>query len=180
MIARAEMEPAPAQRLVLHHAAWSTYEAMLRELDGRHLRITFAEGSLEIMTLSYEHEKYGRLFDKLVTLLSLGLRVPIASGGSPTLKSSLRDKGLEPDQCYWIKHERRMRDRTAFDGETDPAPELAIEADVTHSSLDRLAIYAALGVPEVWRFDGLRLLVYRLGSRQESEEAPQADGMIAT
>ena len=178
MIARAEMEP--AQRLVLHHAAWSTYEAMLRELDGRHLRITFAEGSLEIMTLSYEHEKYGRLFDKLVTLLSLGLRVPIASGGSPTLKSSLRDKGLEPDQCYWIKHERRMRDRTAFDGETDPAPELAIEVDVTHSSLDRLAIYAALGVPEVWRFDGLRLLVYRLGGRQESEEAPQADGMIAT
>ncbi len=172
MIARAETDP--VQRLLLHSVPWSTYGAMLRELDGRHLRITFAEGSLEIMTLSYEHEKYGRLFDKLMTLLSLGLRVPIASGGSLTLRTALQEKGLEPDQCYWIKHERLMRDKAAFDSKVDPAPELAIEVDVSHSSLDRLAIYAALGVPEVWRFDGVELLVYRLDRKGSYKVSPRS------
>ena len=36
----------------------------------------------------------------------------------------------------------------------DPAPDLAIDTFACHSTLDRLALYAKLGVPEVWRLDG--------------------------
>src|SRR5205085_2408534 len=63
-------------------------------------------------------------------------------------------KGLEPDACWWIASEPLVRGKTEIDLRRDPPPDLALEVDVTHSSLDRLAIYAALGVPEVWRLDG--------------------------
>jgi Uma2 family endonuclease len=38
--------------------------------------------------------------------------------------------------------------------------------DVTSSSLNRIAIYQALGVPELWRFDGTRLEIYLLQDGQ--------------
>ena len=62
-----------------------------------------------------------------------------------------------------------MRGKTEIDLRRDPPPDLALEIDVTHSSLDRLAIYAALGVPEVWRLENLHLVCYLL-----------AGGMYAT
>ncbi len=35
--------------------------------------------------------------------------------------------------------------------------------EITHADIDCLGIYAALGVPEVWRFDGQSLRVMVLG-----------------
>jgi hypothetical protein len=45
----------------------------------------------------------------------------------------------------------------------DPPPDLAIEVELTSGLLDKLSVYAALGVPEVWRYDGERLSVLVLG-----------------
>lgn len=42
-----------------------------------------------------------------------------------------------------------------------------MEVDVTHSSLDRMSIYARLGVREVWRFDGEKLRAYCLGASRK-------------
>ena len=39
----------------------------------------------------------------------------------------------------------------------DHPPDLAIEIDITSSSLDRLEIYAKLRIPEIWRSDGQSL-----------------------
>jgi hypothetical protein len=38
-----------------------------------------------------------------------------------------------------------------------------VEIDLTHPSLDKFPIYAALGVTEVWRCDGQHIWFYQLG-----------------
>jgi Uma2 family endonuclease len=69
---------------------------------------------------------------------------------------------LEPDNCFYIQNLIVVRDREAeLDLTIDPPPDLILEVDVTSSSIDKMAVYAALGVPEVWRWhdDELRLHV---------------------
>ena len=90
------------------------------------------------------------------------LVIPIRSGKSTTLKSELKQKGLEPDECYYIANEPKVRKLDDIDLSVNPPPDLAIEVDISSSSLDQLGIYAALGVPEVWICDGAHLKIYRL------------------
>jgi Uma2 family endonuclease len=143
-----------AQRFRLDGVSWRAYEKLLRAFeDERHLRITYDQGSLEIMTLSPCHERPKHLLGQLVVMLALELDLNIAGYGSMTMKRRLEKRGLESDECYWIQHEAKVRNLQKFDLRRDPAPDLVLEIDVTHSSLNRLSIYAVLGVPEVWRWD---------------------------
>ncbi|MGD0898627.1 MAG: Uma2 family endonuclease, partial [Thermoguttaceae bacterium] len=89
---------------------------------------------------------------------------PISSGGSTTLKDELNQRGLEPDECFYVANEPRMRGRDDYDPAVDPPPDLAIEVDISRSSLDKMAIYADFGVPEIWTHDGATLRVYHLQS----------------
>jgi Uma2 family endonuclease len=167
--------PSAEQRILLHGVSWQTYEALLREFDCRPIRLTYDRGALEIMTLSHRHEHYSRLLGRLIEALTEELDIPIHSGGCTTFHQEAKQRGLEPDECYWVQNEPRMRGRKEFDFDADPPPDLAIEVDVSRSSLNRLAIYAALGVGEVWRFDGSTLQVYRLQAGEEyalSESSP--------
>src|SRR5260370_377378 len=77
------------------------------------------------------------------------------------------DRGLEPDNCYYIQHETAVRERDEIDLTIDPPPDLAVEVDITASSIDRLSIYMALGVPEIWRWhdDALYVLVLAAGGK---------------
>ncbi len=76
------------------------------------------------------------------------------------------EKGLEPDECFYIQHELQMRDKDEVDLKQDPPPDLVVEVDITHHPIDRAAIYAMLGVPEIWRYDGRGLQALR-GFRRE-------------
>src|SRR5205823_2121961 len=100
------------------------------------------------------------------------LGMPLKHGGSTTLRRRLRQRGIEADECFWIANAHRMAGRRRLNLRTDPPPDLAIEVDVSHSSLDRLAIYAVLGVPEVWRLDGDTLTFYVLGPKRSYTSAP--------
>src|SRR5207302_1952645 len=102
----------------------------------------------------------------LVFVLTEELGLPLKRGGSTTLRRRLRRRGIEADECFWIANAQRMAGRRRLDLRTDPPPDLAIEVDVSHSSLDRLGIYAALGVPEVWRLDGDTLTFHVLGGQR--------------
>jgi Uma2 family endonuclease len=142
------------RQLVLHGEPWETYVRMLRLFDGRRrLRITYDRGTLEIMTLSPEHESWKYLLGRLVDAATEELGLPIAGYGSMTCKRRKKKKGLEPDNCYWIANADKIRGKNKINFRTDPPPDLCLEIDITHSSLDRMDIYAALGVPEVWRLD---------------------------
>jgi Uma2 family endonuclease len=145
----------PANRLILHGVDWKTYTRLLRALDGRpSLRLTYDRGLLEIMNLTFGHESDDYLLGRFVDALTEELRLPIAGGGSTTFRRKRKRRGLEPDNCYWVAHEPLVRGKRRIDLRVDPPPDLAIEVDILHSSLNRMSIYAALRVPEVWRFDG--------------------------
>jgi Uma2 family endonuclease len=153
------------QRFVLPSVSWRAYERLLRVFADRPgVRLTYDRGLLEIMTLSHEHEKQDRLLGRFVVVLTEELGLPLQSGGSTTLRRRKRKRGLEPDECYWIAREALVRNKDKIDLRVDPAPDLALEIDITRSSLNRLAIYERLNFPEVWRLEGQTIVCYLLGS----------------
>ena len=153
-------------RLVLKHEPWATYERLVRHFDERrHLRITYNEGILEIMTLGPDHEGLRKFIARLFEELTQELDLPLAAYGSLTFKRRRKLKGLEPDECYWIQNELKARNLTKeFNFRRDPPPDLVIEIDITSSSARRMEIYQdLLAVPKVWRHDGESLQFHLLG-----------------
>jgi len=117
---------------------------------------------MEVRMPSQRHEQAAQLLGLFVPRLAEELEVPYEPLGMTTWKKPNAEKGLEPDQCYYIQNQAVVREKEAIDLETDPPPDLAIEVDITSSSLNRMGIYAELRVPEVWRYDGRTLTMYQL------------------
>ncbi len=153
---------APQQQITLTDISWEGYETILNLLGDRPVRVTYSEGVLELMILSYAHERYKRLLSRLLETLTEELNIPIASAGSTTFKRKKLERGLEPDECFYIGNEFRVRGQLSLDLTEDPPPDLAIEVDISHSSIDRMEIYARLGVPEVWRWENEQLQFWHL------------------
>src|SRR4029077_7401077 len=130
-------------------------------LGDRPTRLTFDGENLELMSPSPIHEWYASQMGRLLEALAFELGMPFRSGGSTTFKRRAIERGLEPDKCFWILSEPAVRGKMELDLLLDHPPDLAIEIDVSRSSLDRLSIYARLRIPEVWTFNGesLRILV---------------------
>jgi Uma2 family endonuclease len=153
--------PTPAvdeiQHLLLEGVSWGLYEKLLAEIGDRPIRMTYDEGRLEIMSPLPEHELPKGLIGRMIEMLTFELNKPVASLGSTTFRRKDKAKGLEPDECYFFRDEKKMRGRKRWYPKKDPPPELVVEIDITSRSIDREPIYAALGVPEIWRFDGRKI-----------------------
>lgn len=162
--AHAKRRSANGQYLRLSGVDWQTYSRLLRAFAERPaIRLTYDRGELEIMSPLLEHDDDGELLGDFVFTLTDELGLPLKRGGSTTLRRRLKQRGLEADKCFWIANAHVMAGRRRLDLRTDPPPDLAIEVDVTHSSLDRLSIYAALKVPEVWQLKRDTLTFHVLG-----------------
>lgn len=158
------------QRTVLHNISWQTFEALLKETgEDRGSRFAYDCGTLEIMTPLFEHENPKIQLDRFIIVLAEELEIEIKSAGSTTLKRRIENRGIEPDNCYYIQNELAIRGRQELDLETDPPPDLAIEIDITSSSVNKFGIYSSLGVPEVWRYNGRVLKFYQLADGQYVE-----------
>lgn len=160
----AVVERMPANTVVtFHDVSWQEYEALLKrvgERSGR--RISYNEGTMQVLTLSTEHETYNRALNNLISHLNFKLRIGIAFFGSATIKKKRRQKGKEPDSCFYVQTAPALGNRIKLDFEKDPPPDVAIEIDIYHESRDQFIIYAGLGVPEVWRYDGQQLTIHLL------------------
>src|SRR5437899_2960095 len=162
----------PDQRVVLRKVSWETYEGLLAgQEDSSAPRFTYDRGTLEIMSPLPEHEEVNRALASLVENVAVEWRMSFRNLGSTTFKREDLGRGFEPDSCFYLQNAERMRGKARIDLTVDSPPDLVIEIDVTHSSLDKLPIYAALGVPEVWRSDGsgLAILVLEEGVYRERE-----------
>ncbi len=178
------VSPAVEQRVILN-ASWETYERLLAEYEDRAgPRFTYHEGILEIMVLSAQHEQPARILAQLVQQVATELGINVCQLGSTTFKREELQKGFEPDSAFYIG-----RGSTFWDPEVDaavsPPPDLTIEVEVSRSSLDRFPIFAAFGVPEVWRYDGSRVSIWLLeaGRYVEAESSvalPPVTGPVAT
>ena len=154
-------QPTSEQRFVLHDMSWAFYEALLNEIGDRHIFVTFDRGELEIMAPSQGHDLGKKFTARLLESMTFELGIDVICLGSTTWKRKDLARGLEPDECYYIKNEALVINKL-IDLTRDPPPDLALEVEITHSLLDRVAIYAALGVPELWRYDGKHLRFYHL------------------
>jgi Uma2 family endonuclease len=155
--------PTNTHRAILPNITWHTFETILTEIGNhRSTRLAYDQGTLEIMTplMSYEHNK--RLIEKVICTLAEELNLNLKSTGSVTCKRQDLSKGVEPDSSFYIQNEPIMRNKQNLDLTQDPPPDLIIEVDYTSASLDRLPIYLALGVPEVWRYDQPIMQIYQL------------------
>ncbi len=142
---------------------WQTYTRLLRLFaERRDVRLTYDRGELEIMTPSLEHDNPVWFLGMLIFALADELGLPLRGGGSTTMRRRLKKRGIEADACFWIANAPRMAGRRRLNLRRDPPPDLGIEVEVTHGSLDRLGIYAALMVPEVWWVKDDRLTIYVL------------------
>ena len=129
------------QRVHLRGVRWSDYERLL-ELrgDSPGVRLTYLDGELEIMTPSDPHERQNKRLARLIEAWSEETGMDLEGLGSWTLRSELQKRGLEPDECYFVGHQ----------GRGGEAPDVAIEVVWTSGGLDKLTVYAGLGVREVW------------------------------
>ncbi|HYG76830.1 MAG TPA: Uma2 family endonuclease [Planctomycetota bacterium] len=167
---------APAeQRVILHNITWDTYVRLLEETgDNRRSRMAYDGETLEIMSPQRQHEASNYLIGIMIFILAEELELEMAGCGQLTCKRQIAQKGLEPDSCFYIAHEAEVRGLDRIDLDLNhPPPDLMIEVDITHSSIDKLAICATLGVPEVWRYDGhtLRFFVLKGAIYKEAEES---------
>jgi Uma2 family endonuclease len=141
------------QRVLLHGVSWQQYESLLNVLGDAFptLRLSYLEGTLEIMTNSSEHEDLKKMIGMLVEAYFQETRTRFHAGGSTTFRKAAKQRGLEPDECYCL-------------GQKKEFPDLAVEVVITSGLLDKLEIYRGLGVTEVWQWQAGQFLIYHLRS----------------
>lgn len=150
-------------RSLLWDVSWDAYERILEAFGDHPLAHTYDRGSLEIlMSPRVDHDWIKSILGRVVEMIAFVLDIPIKSVGSTTLWRRDVRQGLQPDEGYYVHNEPRVRGKLTFDPDIDPPPDLAIEVDVTSKSIKRLPVYAALGVPEVWRHDGHAIVFFEL------------------
>jgi len=153
----------PGKSLVLENISWAGFEKLLTQMgNSRAARVAYSYGMLEIMSPLPRHEIYKEAIADLVKDFAYELNINYACLGSTTWKRQDVQSGIEPDSCFYIQNEPAIRGKIDLDLTQDPPPDLALEIDITSKSLNRMPIYARLGVPEVWRYDDGDLKIYHL------------------
>lgn len=157
-------------RVLLQNISWQTFKTILAEMGSdRNSRLAYDNGTVEIMTPQMPHENSNRLIEVFVGVLCEELGWEIKRAGSLTLTRDDLQRGAEPDSSYYIQNEALVRDKENIDLATDPPPDLVLEVEYSRSAIDKLKLYAAMGVPEFWRYNGSVLRVYTLAGGQYSE-----------
>jgi Uma2 family endonuclease len=166
--------PADEQRLVLEGVSWQQYEMMLAALgdDFPNLRLSYLEGTLEIMTTSLEHEELKTMIGMLLEAYFQETRTRFHGIGSATFRRAMKQRGLEPDECYCL-------------GQKKEFPDIAIEIVLSSGLVNKLDIYQGLGVTEVWQWQNGQFQIYHLRSTgyeviASSELLPNLDFSLLT
>ncbi len=166
--------PVGEQRVVFRGLSWDDYLQIFKALpQRRNSRLTFDSGILEIAMPLEDHEFAIRLIELFIRVLVGEMGMKIKTMGSTTMNREGLQRGSEPDCAYYIQNQPKVAGRNV-DFEKDPPPDLVVEVDITHTDIDKNQLYAAIGVPEFWRYNGEIWRIYRLenGEYQECETSP--------
>jgi len=149
------------QRVILHGVRWDQFEAILAlRGDAAGPRITYLRGELELMSPSRNHESIKTLLARMVEFYALEMGIHLSGYGSWTLRNAPKERAVEPDECYIIG-DARLKEK----------PDLAIEVIWTSGGLDKLEVYGALGVEEVWLWRDGTIRTYRLSGEHYTDLA---------
>lgn len=179
-------EMAINKKLILQNISWEFYEQILDEYKGSNaVHFAYDDGFLEVEVPLLKHEVPIGLLSDLVSTICIELELDIRNVGSTTFRKPARSKGCEPDSAFYIQNVRKIKGLLEIDLSKDPPPDLVIEVDVTSPSLNKLPIYAALGVTEIWLYKGEKVEFYKLYGEfyQEIENSivfPKLSSKLAT
>jgi Uma2 family endonuclease len=154
----------PAEtRALLENISWQTFKTMLAEMGSeRNSRIAYDNGTIEIVTPLMPHENSNRLIEVFVGVLCEELGLEVKRAGSLTLTRDDLERGGEPDSSYYIQNEFLVRSKEKIDLAFDPPPDLVLEVEYSRPKIDKLQLYASMGIPEFWRYNGSVLRIYSL------------------
>ena len=160
-------------RVLLRNVSWETYERLIAEREERPVpRFFYDRGELEILSPSTRHESAADIVASLVKELAVEWDTDVLDAGHTTFRRADLDRGFEPDSSFYFSTNAELvRGRYNIDLNVDPPPDLVVEVDVTNPSLNKLPIYARLGVGEVWRLAGGRLEILAPDGTGEGYEA---------
>jgi Uma2 family endonuclease len=167
-------QPVGEKRVAFHHLNWQAYQQILQALgESRSARLTYDRGILEITMPLEDHEFAAELIGLFIRILVFETHQRIKSMRSTTIEREDLNRSPEPDNAFYIENQPQVAGRTV-NFQEDPPPDLVVEVDITHTAIDKLTLYAALGVPEFWRFNGKEWQIYQLqdGRYQEQEVSP--------
>ncbi len=170
-------------RDVLQNISWQTFKAMLADMGcERNKRLAYDNGIVEIMTPLMPHENSNRLIEGFVLVLCEEFGLEVKSAGSLTMTRDDLEQGAEPDSSYYIQNEFLVRNKENIDLNIEPPPDLVLEVEYSRSKINKLNLYAAMGVPEFWRYNGTVLRIYTLNNGQyfQSESSPTFAPVLVT
>jgi len=130
--------------------------------DDRRWRMAYELGLLELRMPLLKHEAPKRLLENFIETVADELEMEILAAGVLTLEREDLNRAIEPDSCFYLQNERRVRGKESIKLLDAPPPDLAIESGYTSSSVNKWSIYACLGIPELWQYHNGKLLVYQL------------------
>jgi len=142
-----------AETLLFNGVTWDFYDMFIDSLGQRPSRVSFDGQTLEMaITLSIEHEGLKSFIGQLISDISTEFKIPMKRGESTTLRFKKKKKGLEPDKCFWIQNAPAVTGIKRLNLNVHPVPDLVLEIDVTHASVNREEIYASIRIPEMWHY----------------------------
>ncbi|NJK64706.1 MAG: Uma2 family endonuclease [Synechococcaceae cyanobacterium SM2_3_1] len=165
---------AAEKRVTLSGLSWDAYAQVRQALgSSRSARLTYDQGRLEITMPLEEHETAAEWIALLIRHWVRATGRKLKTLGSTTLERPDLNRGAEPDKAFYIQNYDKVAGKMV-DLQRDPPPDLVLEVDITHTDLDKDQLYASLGIPEFWRFDGerIRFLVLKGGKYQEFAYSP--------
>ncbi len=148
-----DLEEDVCPAVVLEDVPWEVYLGLRDIEENNHVRMTYLDGTLILMSPEYIHEDGTANLEVLIRNAAVGFEIDIKSARSATFgkkgKGGSKGSAKEPDSSFWIgSSERAMRGKK----EIIRPPDLALEVDNKADSVIALPIYARLGVQEVWRY----------------------------
>jgi len=171
------------QRLLLRGVSWETYNQLSRALGSHQpsVLLTYHHGALEIMVASYEHEKWKGIIGDVVKLIAGEMEIDYVSSAQTTFQMEYRKGGFEGDDSFYFSYLEQLRQMDEIDLAKDPAPDLVIEIDISNPSINKLPLFADLGINEVWRYHKGVLKIYHLSNGEffEAEGSAFLTGVTA-
>lgn len=158
------------QRVVFNHVSWNTYLALAAEDNRPGKRICYDQGVMEIMSPGMLHEHISALISRMINVFTEEHEIDACSSAGTTFKRDDVERGFEADESYYITNCKAVLGKDEVDLSFDPPPDLAVEVDISRSSMPKMPIYRSIGVPELWRYDGQAMLVYVLQQNGEYEQ----------
>lgn len=151
------------QRVTLYGVSWQTYQNISTALEPHpSVRLTYDRGVLEIMTVSFLHEKYKAIIGDIVKAIANEMEIDFVSSGQTTFQVERKAGGFEGDDSFYFANLDELRQQDNIDLSVDPPPALVIEVDLTNPSLNKFDLFSRLGIKELWRFHNHELTIYKL------------------